>query len=78
MPSIQYTTSADPSRLEHADGDLRTVGDLKSHIIQKYNVRDAVVTKGSKFRIPVQDTEMLQTYTLKPVKVPTLFHAELI
>jgi hypothetical protein len=77
MPSILYTTSSNsiPQPLE---GNFNTVKDVRQHLIQKLGITNIVLTLGERFRTPLDDSELLIKYCNKPVKIPTIFHAELI
>ena len=78
MAVILFTTSDDSSNPQSLHGNFQTVQQVKDHILQSLGVKDVVLFKGNKFRIPLSDSDLIQPLILKPVKVPTVFHAELI
>ena len=77
MPSILYTTSSNstPATLE---GNFTNVAEIKQHLAQKLGVSNVVLTLGSKFRTPLDDSDNLSKHLNKPFNFPVLLHAELI
>ena len=77
MPSILYTTSSN-STPQALEGNFSNVSEIRQHLIEKLGVNHVVLTLGSKFRTPLNDSDDLKVHLNKPFNFPVLLHAELI